>query len=94
MEGSPFKIKENVERILQYSETEKSLLQEGRHWGDWGGGKKKKKSIRKMTRERAVLTGVAPALALGFVVPFPMCLMFHCITHLKNDDRKCNLSSN
>lgn len=58
MGGSPFKIEENVERMLQYSETKKSL-QGGR---DWGGNKRKKKSTRKMLvrkelGERTMLDG-------------------------------------
>lgn len=45
MGGSPVKIEENVERILQYSETKESLLQGGR---GRGGNKRKKRSVRKM----------------------------------------------
>lgn len=87
MGGSPFKIEEHVERILQYSETKRSLLQGGR---GWGGNKRKKKSIRKMLArkelgERTMLDGGTPGLRGVF--------MFLSITPLvfKKDNWKGNL---
>lgn len=68
MGGSPFKIEENVERILQYSETKKSLLQGGRGWG--GNKRKKKKDAGKKGVERTMLDGGTPGLAWGFCVSF------------------------
>lgn len=90
MGGSPFKIEENVERILQYLETKKSLLQGGR---GWGGNKRKKKSIRKMlTRkemgEQTMLDGGTPGLAWGYVFLSITSLIF------KKDNWKGNLFLN
>lgn len=78
MGGRAFKIEETVERILQYSETKKSLLQGGRGWGK---NKRQKKRIRKMLvrkelRVRTTLDRGTPGLHGVFV-------SFHYITHLQ-----------
>lgn len=73
MGGRAFKIEENVERILQYSETKKSLLQGGR---GWGGNKRKKKSIikmlaRKELKDQTMLDEGTPGAGMGFSCFFP-----------------------